>query len=38
MADSGVIALTNASSAETYLSEAAKGRIWDREPKVRTVF
>ncbi len=37
MADRGVLALANGGSADAFLSEAAKGRIWEREPKVRTV-
>ena len=33
--DSGVIAIDGASAANAFMSTAAKGRIWDREPKVR---
>ena len=33
--DQGVVALQNGGSAETFVAQAAKGRIWDREPKVR---
>ncbi len=36
--DAGVIALAKATDASTYVDAAAAGRIWDREPKVRTVF
>jgi catalase len=36
--DEIVIALTEASSAEAYIDFAKRGRIWDREPKVRSVF
>ncbi len=35
MNDSGVIALDGASAANTFMATAAKGRIWEREPKVR---
>jgi len=37
MPDEGVIALQAANFADTYLAAAAKGRIWDREAKVRPV-
>ena len=33
--DEGVIVGTN---SNTFLTAAAKGRIWDREPKVRTIY
>lgn len=33
--DEGVIAGTNST---TFLTAAAKGRIWEREPKVRTIY
>ncbi len=35
VADSGVLV---GKDAEAFLSTAAKGRIWDREPKVKSVF
>ena len=35
MPDAGVVALDK---AEAFLATASQGRIWDREPKVRTVF
>ncbi len=35
MNDSGVVALDGASAANTFITIAAKGRIWEREPKVR---
>ncbi len=35
--DSGIVALDGSGSADTFLAQAAKGRIWDREPKVRMV-
>ncbi len=38
MPDAGIVALQNSASSETFLAQAAKGRIWDREPKVRSVF
>ena len=34
--DAGIIALNG--SADAFLAQAAKGRIWDREPKVRPVY
>ena len=34
--DSGVIAVDEASAAKTFVATAAKGRIWDRESKVRS--
>ncbi len=37
MPDQGIVAMQSASSAYTFLTQAAKGRIWDREPKVRPV-
>ena len=37
MPDSGIVALAAAASMDTFLSQAAKGRIWDREPKVRMI-
>jgi catalase len=33
--DEGVLVGTD---ADAFLDTAAKGRIWDREPKVRTVY
>jgi len=33
--DEGVLV---GSDSETYLKRAAEGRVWNREPKVRTVF
>jgi catalase len=38
VADEGIIALPKASSAQAYVDTAKQGRIWDREPKVRSVF
>ncbi len=35
--DSGIVALGETAATEKFLVEAAKGRIWDREPKVRMV-
>ena len=35
--DSGIIALGNSAATESFLAMAGKGRIWDREPKVRMV-
>lgn len=35
VADRGVIMLQGNGKADAFLSEAAKGRIWEREPKVR---
>ncbi len=35
--DQGVIAMQSGGSADTFIAQAAKGRIWDREPKVRPV-
>jgi len=37
MPDRGTVAMQNG-AADMFLAEAAKGRIWDREPKVRPVF
>ncbi len=36
-ADQGIVSLQNAGSAVTFLKAAAKGRIWDREAKVRPI-
>jgi catalase len=33
--DEGVIVGSN---ANTFVAAAAKGRIWEREPKVRTIY
>lgn len=33
--DTGVVVLEGATPADAFLAAAAKGRIWDREPKVR---
>ena len=35
MPDRGIVAMTGGSN--TFLAEAAKGRVWEREPKVRMV-
>ena len=35
--DGGIVALESAASSDNFLNQAAKGRIWDREPKVRPV-
>jgi catalase len=35
--DGGIIAVPDSGSADAFVSQAAKGRIWDREPKVRLV-
>ena len=35
--DGGIVAMQNGASSDTFLATAAKGRIWDREPKVRPV-
>ncbi len=35
--DRGVIAMQGGNAADPYLTEAAKGRVWEREPKVRPV-
>jgi catalase len=37
MPDRGIVALQNG-SADSFFTEAAKGRVWDREPKVREIF
>ena len=37
-ADAGVIALSKTGDASAYVDVAANGRIWDREPTVRTVY
>lgn len=36
--DAGVVSLAKAASVSSYIDAAAGGRIWDREPNVRTVF
>jgi len=38
IADDGVLPLTGAKDAATYASRAGAGRIWAREPSVRTVY
>ena len=38
MPDRGIVALQGAGSSDMFMAEAAKGRIWEREPKVRTIF
>ena len=38
MPDEGVVALAKPGDAETYFASAAEGRIWAREPLVRTVY
>ncbi len=35
--DRGIVPMQNSGSADRFLAEAAKGRIWDRESKVRPV-
>jgi catalase len=37
VADQGVIVMQSNNSADDFLATASKGRIWDREPKVRPV-
>jgi len=37
MPDRGTVAMQSG-AADMFLAEAAKGRVWDREPKVRPVF
>ncbi len=37
VSDRGVVEMQSGGSADRFLAEAAKGRIWDREPKVRTI-
>ena len=36
--DAGIVALDGRGGAATFVDTAAKGRVWDREPRVRTVF
>jgi catalase len=36
--DEGIVALDGGGAAERFVEAAAGGRIWAREPKVRTVF
>jgi catalase len=36
-ADEGVVALDGTGSVDAFVAAAAKGRVWDREPKVRVV-
>ena len=36
--DAGVLTATKSKSQSAYLSRVAQGRIWDREPSVRTIF
>jgi len=36
--DAGVVALAETADASGYIDTAANGRIWDREPSVRTVY
>ena len=38
VADAGVVAMVKPAAASSYVDIAANGRIWDREPSVRTVF
>lgn len=35
--DRGILELQNSNSSNAFIAEAAKGRVWDREPKVRPV-
>ena len=37
-ADRGVVALGAASHAATFVNQAKQGKVWEREPKVRTVY
>lgn len=37
-ADAGVVELAGPADVETYLAVASQGRIWKREPRVRTVY
>ena len=37
-ADSGVVALEGSGSGKAFLAEAAKGKVWAREPKVRPIY
>ena len=37
MTDRGIVELQGGEAASTFITEAAKGRVWDREPKVRLV-
>ena len=36
--DKGVISAADATVVEAFLTQAAQGRIWEREPKVRTTY
>lgn len=38
VSDAGVVTLAKATDASGYIDTAAKGRIWDREASVRTVY
>jgi catalase len=38
LADDGVIVIKTGSSPDAFIKRAAHGRIWDREPSVRTVY
>jgi catalase len=37
-ADEGIVALTTTADAATFIEAAGNGRIWEREPLVRTVY
>jgi catalase len=38
VADQGIVMLKRGGSAEGFLKQAARGRIWDREPTLRAVY
>ena len=38
VAGDGVLAIADGGSVDGYVSRAAKGRVWEREPSVRTVY
>ncbi len=38
MPDAGIVAMANSGGVDAFLAQAAKGRIWDREPKVRPIY
>jgi catalase len=38
VADQGIVMLKRGGSAEGFLTQAARGRIWDREPTLRAVY
>ncbi|ADV84686.1 catalase [Terriglobus saanensis] len=38
LADAGVVLISEGDSAQPFIERAALGRIWDREPSVRTIY